>query len=57
MGCLNFLISLDIRKKLFKTDEHADVATVLNNIATVYFTMGQLDKALETSQRANGNIL
>ena len=39
--------------KLFKTEEHADVATVLNNMSFVYYAMGQLDKALEVTQRAN----
>ena len=37
--------------KLFKTEEHADVATTLANIAWIYNGLGQMDKALEMNQK------
>ena len=51
--CCNklYLIFLDIEMKLFKTEKHADVAYTLNNMATIYFGLGQKDKALEMYQK------
>ena len=37
--------------KLFKTEEHADVATTLSNMALIYDGLGQMDKALEMNQK------
>ena len=37
--------------KLFKTEEHADVATTLSNMASIYEDLGQMDKALEMNQK------
>ena len=37
--------------KLFKTEEHASIATTLNNMAAIYKSLGQMDKALEMNQK------
>ena len=37
--------------KLFKTEEHARIATTLGNMASIYNTLGQMDKALEMFQK------
>ena len=46
---------LDILMKLFKTEEHSDVASILNNMATVYSDLGQSQKALEILEKVYGN--
>ena len=45
------LIFLDIEMKLFKIEEHTDVATTLCNMASIYDGLGQMDKALEINQK------
>ena len=37
--------------KLFKTEEHASIATTLSNMASIYNSLGQIDKALEMYQK------
>ena len=40
--------------KLFKTEEHPDVATIMSNIALIYSDMGQRQKALKINKRIYG---
>ena len=37
--------------KLFKTEEHANIATTLSNMALIYKSLGQMDKALDMNQK------
>ena len=32
---------------IYKTEEHPDVATIINSMAAIYNSLGQIDKALE----------
>jgi hypothetical protein len=40
--------------KLFKTEEHADVAMTLSNMASILLEMGERREALEYNQRVYG---
>ncbi len=40
--------------KLFKTEEHAAIATPLSNMAVIYTVLGQKDKALAIFNRVLG---
>ncbi len=42
--------------KLFKTEEHADIATTLNNMALIKDVLGQNDKALKMNQKVYGKF-
>ena len=46
-----FLNRLDILIKLLKTEEHADIAGTLNNMALIYSDLGQLQTALQINER------
>ena len=37
--------------KFFQTEEQADVAITLSNMATIYYSLGQIDTALEINQK------
>ena len=41
--------------KLFKTEEHSDVTTTLNNMAQINSDLGQKQKALEIHEKVYGN--
>ena len=40
--------------KLFKTEEHADIATTLGNMAMIYSSLGEVQKSLEIHERVYG---
>ncbi len=40
--------------KLFKTEKHADIATTISQMASIYKELGQIDKALEMNQKVYG---
>ena len=46
----NFFFIADLSRKIFKTDEHSSIATILNNMSQVYFKLGNYEKALEINQ-------
>ena len=45
---------LEIRMKLYKTEENKSVATALNNMGIIYYKKGQHKKALEIYERVQG---
>ena len=45
--CFN---NLDIRMKLYKTEEHQNIANTFNNAASIYKQMDQLENALEMNE-------
>ena len=47
----NFFYRIDIRMKLFKTEEHAIIAKILNNMASIYSGVGQKQRALEMNEK------
>ena len=44
----------EIQKKIYKTEEHVEIATTLNNLASLYDTIGQKEKALTNYQKVYG---
>jgi hypothetical protein len=51
---LNLTLFLDIRMKLFKTEEHILVTSSLVNMAMIYDELGEKVKALEINQKVLG---
>jgi tetratricopeptide (TPR) repeat protein len=42
-----YLISLEMKSKIYPNKVHKDIATILNNIGSIYKHLNQFDKALE----------
>ena len=40
--------------KLFKTEDHSDVASTLSNMAIIYSNLGQKQRALEILEKVYG---
>ena len=47
-----FLFLSGIQKKIFRTEEIADIAINLNDVASIYLKTGNLQKALEINEKA-----
>ena len=45
---------IDIQMKLFKTEENADIADVLSNMASIYSDMGKDEQALKIIKKVYG---
>ena len=54
MGSENILFIMEARRKIFKTEEHPDVATTINNIANFYGDLGDSEKALRMHEQNFG---